>query len=124
MFQLLYKTHKEETVVRRNFGNQASRLHPSENKSSPTVLGLTSIGLVLVVSLRDRETNGSDKVCESGVPLCSTKLFSLMSLFDFYGFFRSLIVSHADTLGLVTHSFLTKKECVTSAKSVGLGGRA
>ena len=112
-------------MLRQNFGNQAYWVHPLElNKSSAIVFGLTSVGLVLVVSLRDRETNGSDKVCESGVPLWSTKLFSLMSLFDFHRSFHSLIVSHADALGLVMHSFLTKKECVTSPKSVGVGGRA
>ena len=117
LYQLLYKTHKEETVVRRNFGNQASRVHSSElNKSIAIVFGLISVGLVLVVSLRDRETNGSDKVCESGVLLCSTKLFSLQcnATFRFlwiFSQFNSLRARVLLALGNIRRRALSTSAC-------------
>ena len=39
---------------------------------------LISVGLVLVFSLTDGETNGSEKVCESNVRVFSTKLSSFI----------------------------------------------
>ena len=105
-------------MVRGNFGNQSSRVHPSElNKSSAILqcflaqrLTYAYVGLVLVFSLRDGKLMESDKVCESEVPLFSTKLFFFTQMYmlyvtlcDFYGPFFAV-------LGLVTHFFLTNGE--------------
>ena len=90
-------------MVRRNFGNQASRVHPSEIERycfrAQRTERMTSVGLVLVFSLRASEAEKQLMEVTKYVspefhyfqPYCSPllKCICIMSLRDFYGPFCS-----------------------------------
>ena len=90
LYQSLYKHTKRKISLRGNGGERKfwKPVFPSASFGTKQIeryscfraqgmASVGSVGVVLVFSLRDGETNGSDKVCDSGVPLFSTKLFSL-----------------------------------------------
>ena len=89
LYQLLYKSHKEETVVRRNFGNQASRVHPSEIERycfrAQRTERMTSVGLVLVFNLRASEAEKLKKVTK--YVLLYLNVFALCYFAIFMGLF-------------------------------------
>ena len=89
--------------MRRNFGNQASRVHPSEiERYCFRAQRMTSVGLVLVFSLRASEAEKLMEVtkyvspeCHYFQPYCSPllKCICIMSLRDLWAFLQ--LATHA-----------------------------